>query len=170
MPIWEGLYRQYFRFSIEGYQFPDITDGYDANWLVLSVEAKNKQGTWKRTSPCILTWEVAWYAKWLKNVTWGNCESELSVLEGDFQLIYVAKAQNLYRFIICLEYGLAYEKPKEGERDKSVIGICLTETEVKEAVAYFEEVFAAFPPRGEQGKLSFEFLPGPKVFFDYECK
>ncbi|MCY7274835.1 MAG: hypothetical protein LH702_14185, partial [Phormidesmis sp. CAN_BIN44] len=73
-------------------------------------------------------------------------------------------AQGLYRFIICLEYGLAYEKPKEGERDKSVVGVGLTKLEVEESVAYFEKMFAVFPPRGEQGKRSYESLPGPKVF------
>lgn len=167
MPIWRGLNGEYFRFSLGGYQFPDICDDYDANWLFLNIEAKNEQGVWKQRCPCILTWEVAWYAKWLKNVTWGNCyDQELSVLEGDFELIYIAEAQGLQRFMVCLEYGLAYEKPKEGKRDKSVIGVCLTKLEVEESIAYFEEMFAAFPPRGEQGKRSYESLPGPKIFCD----
>jgi hypothetical protein len=164
MPIWKGIHGEYFQFSIEGYQFPEIVDDYDANWLFLDVDVQNEQGTWQRRSACILSWEVAWFARWLKNVTFGNCENELSVLEGDFQLVYISKAQGLHRFMVCLEYGLSYVPVKSSERDKSVIGVCLTETEVEEAVTYFEERFTAFPPRGETDKKCYEMLPGPKVF------
>ena len=46
--------------AIAGYQFPEIDNGdYDANWLMVRLEAESRLGSWSVTEPCLLTRELA---------------------------------------------------------------------------------------------------------------
>lgn len=162
---WKGFHGNYVHLAIEGYSLPNASDGYDANWLKMAIEAQNEQGVWKKTCSCILSWEVMWYARWIENVVVGNCENnELTVLEHDFGLVYLTKAQGFHRFQVYLRSGLGFKNVSEEERDTSIIGVCLTNTEIEEAVHYFNEIFQTYPPRGKHGKTVFQSLSGPKIF------
>ena len=54
--------------KILGYQFPDIYDGYDANWLNVAISTSNELGKTSITSACLLTWEIKWLELWTQSV------------------------------------------------------------------------------------------------------
>jgi hypothetical protein len=58
-----------FELTLSGYQFPDLVDEkHDANWLIVTMQVEVPEGTYTASSPCLLTWEVAWLAMWLDTV------------------------------------------------------------------------------------------------------
>ena len=73
---WKGPHDHYFKIRALSYESPHESDGHGANWLTLSIEARNDHGHWERKSPCILTWELVWLRRWLAAVTDGSMESE----------------------------------------------------------------------------------------------
>ncbi len=52
----------YLEIKVQGYEFPqlgpDEYDEYDANWLDISIQAKDKKRVWRAVAPCLLTWEA----------------------------------------------------------------------------------------------------------------
>jgi hypothetical protein len=57
----------FFRLTLLGYQYPDAEgEPYDANWLLVRVDAVGPQGAWSVADPCLLTNEVNQLADWLE--------------------------------------------------------------------------------------------------------
>ncbi|GAB3249649.1 WapI family immunity protein [Kineosporia babensis] len=58
-----------------GYQLPDATGGYDANWLIIggTVDLANGR-TWTFTDPALLTWEARELGDWLAEAAHGRVE------------------------------------------------------------------------------------------------
>jgi hypothetical protein len=60
----------FFRLTILGYQYPDAEgEPYDANWLLMRVDAVGPQGAWSVADPCLLTHEVTRLADWFDAIT-----------------------------------------------------------------------------------------------------
>lgn len=56
----------FFHLEILGYKYPDAEgEPYDANWLLVRVDAVGPQGAWSVTDPCLLTYEAARLVDWL---------------------------------------------------------------------------------------------------------
>ncbi|MBI3890987.1 MAG: hypothetical protein HY303_05600 [Candidatus Wallbacteria bacterium] len=58
-----------FELTLLGYQFPDkgkLQDGYDKNWLIVRIDAKNPDGSWSAVDSALLTWDVAAIARWFR--------------------------------------------------------------------------------------------------------
>lgn len=58
--------------KVAGYQFPRHHEPYDADWLNISVRVRHPRGSWSATDPCMLTWELAELAEWLRRVAGGE--------------------------------------------------------------------------------------------------
>jgi hypothetical protein len=73
----------YFRLVLLGYQYPDAEgEPYDANWLLIRVEAVGPQGAWCVADPCLLTYEVTRLAEWFEAIAKsGSYPPGLSFLE-----------------------------------------------------------------------------------------
>ena len=73
----------YFRLSLLGYQYPDAEgEPYDANWLLVRMDAAGPQGAWSVTDPCLLTSEVTRLADWLEQLGSGSATAPaISFLE-----------------------------------------------------------------------------------------
>jgi hypothetical protein len=164
MLIWTGVHGEVFKFQIIGYQFPSIVEGYDANWLIAEVEGANELGTWSKRDPSLLTWEVAWFSRWLRNVVKGNAyDDALAVYEQTLEFHYLAPEPSYHRFAICLRNELSFYESSKQMDSTSIIVVRVSDAQIREAVEYFDSVLRTYPPRGEQGKTSLEKLPGPRV-------
>lgn len=150
---WHGLHNEYFHFQIVGYEFPQATEDYDANWLIITTEAANEQGTWTRRCACLLTWEVAWLIHWLEQVVIGEAEPIFSVLEVDLILHSIGLSQGKHRVAICLAFGLGYEVPPAEPGNTSIIVVDLTDTDLQDAIVALKQWLVTFPLRGKQGQV-----------------
>jgi hypothetical protein len=73
----------FFHLELLGYKYPDAEgEPYDANWLLVRVDAAGPQGAWSITDPCLLTYEASRLADWLEAVGKGaKAAPALSFLE-----------------------------------------------------------------------------------------
>ena len=55
--------------EIIDYQYPDqvprMPRDWDANWLIVAIDAKGPAGSWTAKGPHVLTWELEKLVKWL---------------------------------------------------------------------------------------------------------
>ncbi|MBE0698114.1 MAG: hypothetical protein IH586_14430 [Anaerolineaceae bacterium] len=59
----------YFHLELLGYKYADAEgEPYDANWLLVRVDAVGPQGAWSVTDPCLLTYEATSLVEWLAAV------------------------------------------------------------------------------------------------------
>ncbi len=63
-----GVEDSWLELDIAGYQFPEITTGWDANWLMIEGRAAIHGSEWAFVDPCLLAQEVLQLAKWLESV------------------------------------------------------------------------------------------------------
>jgi hypothetical protein len=62
--------------QILGYQFPDIHEDWDANWLIISGSVTHPKGSWRFSNPCLTTFELEQLAEWLDGVAHGIPEPD----------------------------------------------------------------------------------------------
>jgi hypothetical protein len=65
-----------FDLAIDGYQFPDITDERESNWLFVRGEVRYSGGGWAFREPCLETFELRKLADWLDSVARGRPNAE----------------------------------------------------------------------------------------------
>lgn len=51
--------------TIKGYEFPAIASG-DDDWLLVTLKAKTKEGSWEKTEPCMQPDDARRLIRWLK--------------------------------------------------------------------------------------------------------
>ena len=97
-------------FSISGYEFPHATEGYDANWLVLNIDALAGSERWQAEAACLLTWDVVFIRHWFRTIAEGKKPGDKRCyfgMETDFVLLYRGFIRENHRFYVRLSYGLA---------------------------------------------------------------
>ena len=162
---WTGVHGEMFQLDIVDYQFPEIEDGYDANWLVVEVEVSNELGSWKKQDPCVLTWELHWLSKWLNNLELAK-SNEFVVMELQICITYISKVQNSYCFAIVLGPLLSHDFEN---REKALVVVRLTEDQLAQSIVAIDKYSRTFPPRGLKGKQFIEReASGPQFFVDGE--
>ena len=90
-----------FTMSLIGYQFPELEDGDDSNWLNVKIEVSHQQGKWSAVDPALLTYEVKWLIDWLRAVSDGKYDE-----------------RHLWFLEPCLSFHLS---PEKGDPDKLII-------------------------------------------------
>jgi hypothetical protein len=158
--FWTGPHGDEFNLTILGYKFPDAEDGYEANWLTLRVNAKNRFGSWSREVSCWLTWEILWVTTYLVEVIKGNTKSvTYSGLECDLGFVFIADTLDTYEFAVKLTAGLG----QSDDYDRvSVLYLSMSPAEHQSAIRYLQECSTRFPPRGVRGQKGLQ-LPGPAL-------
>ena len=63
------LNNQFVELSILGYEFSEITNEWDSNWLLMHINVKSDEKQWNKTYPAITTFELKWLIDWLKNIS-----------------------------------------------------------------------------------------------------
>lgn len=134
--------------KIIGYQFPEEKEGHDANWLTLSVKAKNKLGYWEKNCSCLLSWELKWIYEWFENILDNKIiEKKLTFLEPDLKFIYTSKQDNLYYLKINLRYGLSFYEHYPLSKNNCFIEITLNKKQIIQAIESFNNWNKTFRPR-----------------------
>lgn len=157
---WHGLHGEAFTFSIPGYEFPEITEGHDANRLKVRVDARNEEGSWSKEVACMLSYEVEWLHRWLEYVPDGMMQySDFGVLEMDLSFKYLVRMADAHRITVVLRYGLSFGDRSE---DISILSLHVSDVEYGAMKGYLRDVMERFPPRGDTGERAKK-LPGPRI-------
>jgi hypothetical protein len=69
------------RLEVEGYEFPDAQDTWDANWLIISGEVVSGRERWRFRRPCLMTHEVRLLADWLDHLSVGQAGQAFPLTE-----------------------------------------------------------------------------------------
>jgi hypothetical protein len=59
---------------IDGYQFPESDEYWDANWLVVRGRVEHPRGNWTFRDPCLTTFELEQLAAWFEGVGAGEAD------------------------------------------------------------------------------------------------
>jgi hypothetical protein len=134
------------RLTLQGYEFPEETeDPWDANWLVVEVQAETAGGAWTATDPALLTREVRHLARWLDQLAAGGGAEELDFLDG--AMTCRAERRELPAGI-TLSFGLYYElAPRWAEKTPFWLTFEPTNAELARAAADLRRQARAWPPR-----------------------
>ena len=149
--IWSGENDHKFELSILNNEFPEkgATDGHDAEWLKIKVGASNGEGSWSKVAPCILTWELVWFRRWLYNVVDGNIEkNEIDFMEPELKFIFLAATTGWYHFSVILNYDLS----RSSEHQPNVLHLQLSEREFNTSIDLLDKAIKAYPSRTIMGK------------------
>ena len=148
---WTGPRGDRFSLSVTGYQFPAANDGHDANWLVVSIQARNHSGAWTATAPCVLTWDLLSLADWLRDVETDEAEAWCG-LEVDVILTSLGWSRGHATVAVALSYGLS--KPdlaEEVERARDLLVVDVIPAHLTQSILGVQRACEAFPPRGVVG-------------------
>ena len=159
--VWKGANNHLFELDILDYQFPEITEEHDANWIILDVKATNELGTWHRQCACTFTWEIKYFSRWLEMVTQGfNKEYTMDSYEPGLSIKYIQKIENNYLFEISLKSGFSfYDMYHPLEFKYCIILVEIDNNLLNKAIRSFNIWNRLFPPRGDLGKKMEKYYP-----------
>ena len=96
-----------FELRILNYQFPEIREDWDANWLTLGVRVQTAERSWSATDSCLLTWEAHELMSWLSGFTTAKQQDRgIDFLEPDLAFEAVAWSEHILDLAVRLGYGL----------------------------------------------------------------
>lgn len=58
--------------EVIGYQFPDVINYWDSNWLIIDGAVTHPLGCWRFQDACLTTFELRQLAEWLSGLARGN--------------------------------------------------------------------------------------------------
>lgn len=85
-------------FEIVGYEFPEIKNGIDSNWLKLNLEIKGRGINLNETDPSLQASELEELTRWMMRLMLGNLEVNQywQPLEGNLTFEFGGKKENIY--------------------------------------------------------------------------
>ena len=142
--------------QIVGYQFPEVSEDYDANWLNISFEIRTPEFQWQICNPCLLTWDVLRLVSWLRKAVTRDDLSfkEFTGMENDFSIRYTTKSDAQCELRITLQHGCIPLDilNREDTDTKLHLSFKLTNKELKRLADSTENAITSFPPRGKLGQ------------------
>jgi hypothetical protein len=102
----KGAENTEFEMKVVGYQFPHLdNEPYDSDWLNINVRVVHPRGAWSATDACLLTWEVASLAEWLRRMADDTpAHSEENFIEPELHFEWFGESQSRLR--VYLDYSL----------------------------------------------------------------
>ena len=133
-----------------GYQFPELATGMDSNWLMIELLARHPRGSWRRTDPALLTWELVDLATWLEQVALNRGDHEVWFIEPCLSLSATRNEEagsTHVRIHVSHEFAPPWAEADEG----ADLNFELTEAELGAAAASLREQVKRFPQRASRG-------------------
>ena len=149
---WRGAHGERLDLAVTGYQFPEIGEGYDANWLVVKATVSSPEASWTASSACVLAYDLLRLSYWFDDVDAGGSTYGWGSLEPDLMLDCLGSFHGKAAIAARLSHGLSDPSRREpGEHGLDLVIVWLSPDETAAARASIAEVLRTFPPRGEHG-------------------
>lgn len=147
----EGINGEHMTVKLVGYQFPEISTGWDGNWVLADVRVNDPRGNWAFVDPCLTTWEVERLAQWIDDIAAGrDSEHEWTFTEPvlAFQIRPYGRGRTL-RALFDLE-GAPPWRPRQMRSggSPSFIDFRASPSDLADAARALRESLAEFPARG----------------------
>ena len=95
---------KFIKLSVLGYEFAHSEDEYDANWLLVEVQAKYRNRDWTLRDPCLLADELVELINWLEHLSEKtNGVTSIEFMENELSFEFNPESME---FIIGLDWGL----------------------------------------------------------------
>ncbi len=137
-------------FTIEGYQFPDIASGFDANWLVVGLVLRYRDKVFKQKDPSITTDELRAIHEWFLSISKNEIPTyvTLDFLEPNlaFQLLRNQNGMILYGIQLSLECKPPFVI-EDCIDDECVLVFENSHQEMENYAEHFHSLSKAFPVR-----------------------
>lgn len=131
-----------FRLEITGYEFPSIPDGWDANWLIVKINARDAEKAIdiEKCDSCILTQEIVNLYKWFSKISENEVEKDtIEFMEADFAFSYRERRLDVY-----LRYFL---DPMEKQEEIYKASFEMNHDTLQVLLQEIEKVIQKFPGR-----------------------
>ena len=140
-----------FELKIAAYQYPNIhNDYYDSNWLMIQVDVKHPQGSWRASDPCLLTFEVEQLAQWLEEVkSNSNKISHCSFIEPclEFRIVENNKGTNVLRVYFELKTRPPWAYARAAGQEDLWVEFALGEIDLFKAIQELRAQLQQYPQR-----------------------
>lgn len=150
--IIKGIENQQVEIRVEGYEFPDIKNGYDGNWLEIFIDVKTKERKWQRTDPALLTWEVEYLIEWFETLAenkkpkWYKL-NDFTEPNLSFEIINDYN-ESLKKFKII--FDLEFRPPNSDDESEYYVEFWASNEELKKIAKDFETELKKYPQRKTQ--------------------
>ncbi|WP_222845677.1 WapI family immunity protein [Flavilitoribacter nigricans] len=145
--IFTGIDQQTVELSITNYEFPDINNHWDANWLLVYLKVQSKLGNWQTIDPSLTTWELQELIEWFLDLA-DDQKPELNPMEFtepnlSFHHLYALDNKKIIRIRFELE-----SRPQSASDDREYFVDCdLTNSDLQEIAEELTKELARFPKR-----------------------
>lgn len=133
-----------FSLKIMDYQFPgNRNNDYDANWVLVSIEAKTPEWQWEKTDPALLTWEIQGLVNWLEAVV-ADREQWKYIAFIEPNLSFEVMEKNGEDLVLMVYLALEYKPPFVSAHEAKV-EIHTTLTEIGDWIHDLQEQLLSYP-------------------------
>lgn len=147
MISWNGLNGCKFSLTVDGYEYPDVVRGHDANWLLLNISLENALDAQSRTVADALAWELPKFAKWLQGIIDGRRdEPTFFFYDQHLRIEYDVESREQLRMSIDFKIW------NDGIADTLSAQVSPSSGDLQSARDYILDRAKNFPPRGELGR------------------
>jgi hypothetical protein len=139
--------------KIRGYEFPRETwDYYDANWLLIEIDATKDGRPWKRTDPTLTTFEMVELCEWLDAVANGSPVEELGFTEPCYRFRLDRDIEQVLKIQLELEVRPPWMASNKAYENDCLLAIPVTRESITVMARSLREELQPFPVRGEATK------------------
>lgn len=147
MIIWTGQNGCNFSLAVIGYQYPEKTQGHDANWLLLNITLENEKDSRSRTVADALAWELPKFAEWLQQIIDGTC-GEPEFFFNDQHIRIKCDTESSGKALMSIYFTIW----SDSDPDTISARVAPSPDDLKSAKEYILTQVKKFPPRGELGR------------------
>lgn len=137
-----------------GYEFPHITKGHDANWLVVQTDLTFGEQRFGDVSPSLEARDLARIAKWFDQLTMRSLPdwTRLGFLEPNLEFEVFRATDTFVRIGVHLSHESKPPFRIEANRGMSICHFELSYEQLAEMAAAWRVMAKEFPSRDEPGR------------------
>jgi hypothetical protein len=138
--------------DVTGYQYPELADPDDGNWLRVVGRVEHPRGGWRFDDPCLTTSELVQLAGWFDGVANGAPDPDAgSFIEPNLAFSWTAAPQPLIHVTLAYESAPRWLTDREARMDGVTLHFPVSMNDPSALSAALREMLLRFPVRGHEG-------------------
>lgn len=146
--IFKGIHHQKAELTIINYQYPEVTKGWDGNWLYIQLKAENNLGSWKAADPALTTWEVQEAIEWFAALSKGKkpASENLTFTEPNLSFQLLNSHTDLIKHI-RIHFKLEFRSPFTPPKEECFVDIEVDDQELRRIKDEMIQELSGYPVR-----------------------